>query len=300
MIVAIVVAIAVAANVGQLMQGSQTTAPARDDYALRHPVTVPAVPVVRDDFGLRHPIVVPAARDDFGLRRRSPPRPRRTITGCGTSRPSSPIPHTLPGGGRGQSAPTDPDPEQRAPDDRRPFFLCPRRLAPVVDDGVVRRLRGPWVAACASVIALTHAACTATPVTSPAPATSTPSSAPTPTAPGPTGTTSASPTDGPTPAPSGPAASATPPAASPTATPEPSAAGALTLTEFDVPRGSHPHDVAPAADGGVWYTAQDNGTLGHLDPATGDGARGRRSAHGSAPHGVIVGPTARPGSPTAA
>ena len=25
---------------------------------------------------------------------------------------------------------------------------------------------------------------------------------------------------------------------------------------FDVPRGSHPHDVAPAPDGGVWYTAQ--------------------------------------------
>jgi virginiamycin B lyase len=46
--------------------------------------------------------------------------------------------------------------------------------------------------------------------------------------------------------------------------------------------------VAPAADGGVWYTAQRTGELGHFDPAT------RRTRHiklgsGSAPHGVIVG-----------
>ena len=34
--------------------------------------------------------------------------------------------------------------------------------------------------------------------------------------------------------------------------------------------GSHPHDVAPAPDGGVWYTGQRDGTLGYLDPATGD------------------------------
>ena len=33
----------------------------------------------------------------------------------------------------------------------------------------------------------------------------------------------------------------------------------LVATEFDVPAGSHPHDVAPAADGGVWYTAQGSG-----------------------------------------
>ncbi len=58
---------------------------------------------------------------------------------------------------------------------------------------------------------------------------------------------------------------------------------------FDVPRGSHPHDVAPAPDGSVWYTAQATGALGRLDPATG------KTEHiplgkGSAPHGVIVGP----------
>lgn len=58
---------------------------------------------------------------------------------------------------------------------------------------------------------------------------------------------------------------------------------------FSVPRGAGPHDVAPAPDGSVWYTAQRQGALGRLDPATGTTEQiplGR----GSAPHGVIVGP----------
>ncbi len=49
------------------------------------------------------------------------------------------------------------------------------------------------------------------------------------------------------------------------------------------------HDVAPASDGGVWFTAQQSGHLGWLDPASGKTellALGR----GSAPHGVIQGP----------
>jgi virginiamycin B lyase len=60
-----------------------------------------------------------------------------------------------------------------------------------------------------------------------------------------------------------------------------------------VPRGARPHDVAPARDGGVWYTAQGTGHLGWLDPATG---RTRQIALGvgSAPHGVIVGPDGAP------
>ncbi len=68
-----------------------------------------------------------------------------------------------------------------------------------------------------------------------------------------------------------------------------STAGAPTMQEYPVPAGSHPHDVAPAPDGSVWYTAQAVGALGRLDPLTG------RTHHiplgaGSAPHGVIVGP----------
>jgi streptogramin lyase len=42
------------------------------------------------------------------------------------------------------------------------------------------------------------------------------------------------------------------------------------LKEFPVLSGSHPHDVAPVANGGiVWYTAQALGKLGWLDPNTG-------------------------------
>jgi virginiamycin B lyase len=69
--------------------------------------------------------------------------------------------------------------------------------------------------------------------------------------------------------------------------------GALAIREFDVPSGSHPHDVAPAADGGVWYTGQHVGTLGHLDPTTGT-VREIQLGSGSAPHGVIVGPDGAP------
>lgn len=48
-----------------------------------------------------------------------------------------------------------------------------------------------------------------------------------------------------------------------------SAATAFEMREYPVPDGAHPHDVAPAADGGVWYTAQRQGALGYLDPKTG-------------------------------
>ena len=65
------------------------------------------------------------------------------------------------------------------------------------------------------------------------------------------------------------------------------------VKEFPVPSGSHPHDVAPAADGGVWYTGQHVGTLGHLDPSSGE-IRQVELGTGSAPHGVIVGPDGAP------
>jgi virginiamycin B lyase len=63
--------------------------------------------------------------------------------------------------------------------------------------------------------------------------------------------------------------------------------------EFPLARGQGPHDVAPAADGGVWYTAQLSGELGWLDPKTG-AARMTKLGTGSAPHGVIVGPDGAP------
>src|SRR5688500_8423297 len=57
--------------------------------------------------------------------------------------------------------------------------------------------------------------------------------------------------------------------ATPAATRAESPASEPEFEEFDVPSGAHPHDVAPARDGGVWYTAQGAGALGHLDPRTG-------------------------------
>ena len=82
------------------------------------------------------------------------------------------------------------------------------------------------------------------------------------------------------------AATATPvPARTPLPQPE--------MQSFKVPTGSRPHDVAPAADGGVWYTAQGSGELGWLDPRSGE-VREVALGTGSAPHGVIVGPDGAP------
>jgi virginiamycin B lyase len=61
----------------------------------------------------------------------------------------------------------------------------------------------------------------------------------------------------------------------------------LIIETFPVPAGSRPHDVAPAANGGVWYTAQHLGELGWLDPATGETVHFPLGP-GSRPHGVIV------------
>ena len=66
-------------------------------------------------------------------------------------------------------------------------------------------------------------------------------------------------------------------------------ASSAEVAYFEVPRGAHPHDVAPAPDGGVWYTAQFQGALGILNPKTGQATQIALGA-GSSPHGVIVGP----------
>jgi virginiamycin B lyase len=58
---------------------------------------------------------------------------------------------------------------------------------------------------------------------------------------------------------------------------------------YSLPQGAHPHDVAPAPDGDIWYTAQQQGALGILDPETGK-VRQVPLGEGSSPHGVIQGP----------
>jgi virginiamycin B lyase len=79
------------------------------------------------------------------------------------------------------------------------------------------------------------------------------------------------------------------PLADPQATPPRRPGGQPAMQEYPVPAGSHPHDVAPAPDGTVWYTAQARGAVGRLDPATGE-SHLIPLGSGSAPHGVIVGP----------
>lgn len=72
-----------------------------------------------------------------------------------------------------------------------------------------------------------------------------------------------------------------------------SAHAKVALQTYPVLAGAGPHDVYPAPDGTVWFTAQAAGKLGHLDPKTGKSdliALGR----GAAPHGVIVGPDGAP------
>ncbi|MGH6662756.1 MAG: virginiamycin B lyase family protein [Rhodospirillales bacterium] len=68
---------------------------------------------------------------------------------------------------------------------------------------------------------------------------------------------------------------------------QPAGATGVSVQAYPVPAGAHPHDVAPAPDGTVWYTAQRQGALGRLDPKTG------KTQHvplgdGSQPHGVVV------------
>ena len=60
-----------------------------------------------------------------------------------------------------------------------------------------------------------------------------------------------------------------------------------------MPAGTRPHDVAPAPNGGVWFTAQGSGELGWLDPSSGE-THLTTLGPGSAPHGVIVGPDGAP------
>jgi virginiamycin B lyase len=119
--------------------------------------------------------------------------------------------------------------------------------------------------------------------------------------PPPSPTTVPAPTAAPTTAPATAAPAATLPA-TPTAAPSPAASPAATkpaaalqvkLQEYPVPAGMRPHDVAPAPDGGVWFSAQGSGELGRLEPATGAVKR-VKLGDGSAPHGVIVGPDGAP------
>ena len=59
--------------------------------------------------------------------------------------------------------------------------------------------------------------------------------------------------------------------------------------KLQTPRRTGIHDLAPASDGGVWFTAQASGHLGYFDPRTGV-TQLIALGSGSSPHGVIQGP----------
>jgi len=58
---------------------------------------------------------------------------------------------------------------------------------------------------------------------------------------------------------------------------------------ISAPRRTGIHDIAPAPDGGVWFSAQASGNLGYFDPKTGKTELIDLGMN-SAPHGVIQGP----------
>jgi virginiamycin B lyase len=69
------------------------------------------------------------------------------------------------------------------------------------------------------------------------------------------------------------------------------AAGPATMQAWplNTPQRTGIHDVAPAPDGGVWFSAQRSGHLGWFDPKTGK-VELIPLGSGSSPHGVIQGP----------
>lgn len=69
--------------------------------------------------------------------------------------------------------------------------------------------------------------------------------------------------------------------------------GMPVVQEYAVQARSGAHDAVPDASGRVWYTGQRTGTLGRLDPASGEVFLVSLGP-GSAPHGVIIGPDGAP------
>ena len=66
-------------------------------------------------------------------------------------------------------------------------------------------------------------------------------------------------------------------------------AAAHAVVALGTPQRTGIHDVAPAPDGGVWFSAQRSGHLGWFEPKTGRTELVALGA-GSSPHGVIQGP----------
>src|SRR5215471_13486180 len=72
-----------------------------------------------------------------------------------------------------------------------------------------------------------------------------------------------------------------------------SGATAADTQYFQLQKGDYPHDVAVAPDGTAWFSGQQHGIAGKVDPATGNVTRISLGKN-SAPHGVIIGPDGAP------
>jgi virginiamycin B lyase len=64
---------------------------------------------------------------------------------------------------------------------------------------------------------------------------------------------------------------------------------AAEVAYYQLPGGTGPHDVAPAANGTVWYTGQRKGLLGRYDPKAAKNVEIPLGPN-AMPHGVVVGP----------
>src|SRR6516164_6912020 len=62
---------------------------------------------------------------------------------------------------------------------------------------------------------------------------------------------------------------------------------------FPISSGIGLHDLTPAPDGAVWFTAQGKGMLGRLDPKVG-AFKTVSLGQDAAPHGVTIGPDGAP------
>lgn len=61
-----------------------------------------------------------------------------------------------------------------------------------------------------------------------------------------------------------------------------------TFKEWALPGGAHPHGLVVAKDGRVFYTGNGNGTIGELDPATGNVIEHRTPSRGGGPHTAVI------------
>ena len=60
-----------------------------------------------------------------------------------------------------------------------------------------------------------------------------------------------------------------------------------TFHEWDLPAGAQPHGLLVDHNGQVWYTGNGNGTIGHLDPATGKVVE-HKAPSGGDPHTLVL------------